>query len=207
MAGHLRVGGRDRRGDCRPRCSRALACPVRSAGKRLGRGTRSRQARCARNPSARARAEAGDAAGRLTREIPSKRSRPCHRPGRCLLPDVASADPHLGRHAGRRRVASAGDELLEGADDALRDKTCAEVAVEIADHLHGRGLGTLLIERLAAVAERRGLRASSPRCCPKAGRCSTYSRRIGCPRHLARRNRHGGLLDRVLASRARSLRI
>ncbi len=33
----------------------------------------------------------------------------------------------------------------------------AEVAVEVADHLHGRGLGTLLIARLAAVAERRGI--------------------------------------------------
>lgn len=38
----------------------------------------------------------------------------------------------------------------------LDDKR-AEVAVEIADHLHGRGLGTLLIERLAAVAEARGI--------------------------------------------------
>jgi GNAT superfamily N-acetyltransferase len=33
----------------------------------------------------------------------------------------------------------------------------AEVAVEVADHLHGRGLGTVLIERLAAVAESRGI--------------------------------------------------
>ena len=35
--------------------------------------------------------------------------------------------------------------------------TRAEVAVEVADHLHGRGLGTILIERLAAVAEQRGI--------------------------------------------------
>lgn len=33
------------------------------------------------------------------------------------------------------------------------DETRAEVAVEVADHLHGQGLGTILIERLAAVAE------------------------------------------------------
>jgi GNAT superfamily N-acetyltransferase len=33
----------------------------------------------------------------------------------------------------------------------------AEVAVEIADHLHGRGLGTILLERLGAVAERHGV--------------------------------------------------
>ncbi|MGA2455248.1 MAG: GNAT family N-acetyltransferase [Solirubrobacteraceae bacterium] len=37
------------------------------------------------------------------------------------------------------------------------DATRAEVAVEVADHLHGRGLGTLLIERLAVIAERRGI--------------------------------------------------
>lgn len=33
----------------------------------------------------------------------------------------------------------------------------AEVAVEVADHLHGRGLGTILIERLANLAEGRGI--------------------------------------------------
>lgn len=38
------------------------------------------------------------------------------------------------------------------------DATHAEVAVEVADHLHGRGLGTLLIERLAVIAEQRGIR-------------------------------------------------
>ncbi len=33
----------------------------------------------------------------------------------------------------------------------------AEVAVEVADHLHGKGLGTILIERLAELAEQRGI--------------------------------------------------
>ena len=33
----------------------------------------------------------------------------------------------------------------------------AEVAVEVADHLHGCGLGTILIERLAVIAEQRGI--------------------------------------------------
>lgn len=37
------------------------------------------------------------------------------------------------------------------------DETCAEVAVEVADRLHGDGLGTILIERLAAIAEARGI--------------------------------------------------
>jgi L-amino acid N-acyltransferase YncA len=33
----------------------------------------------------------------------------------------------------------------------------AEIAVEIADRLHGCGLGTILIERLAVIAEQRGI--------------------------------------------------
>jgi len=33
----------------------------------------------------------------------------------------------------------------------------AEVAVEVADHLHGQGLGTILVERLAEIAEHHGL--------------------------------------------------
>jgi GNAT superfamily N-acetyltransferase len=37
------------------------------------------------------------------------------------------------------------------------DEARAEVAVEIADHLHGRGLGTILIERLAIIAEQNGI--------------------------------------------------
>ena len=37
------------------------------------------------------------------------------------------------------------------------DETRAEVAVEVADQLHDRGLGTILIERLAVIAEQRGI--------------------------------------------------
>jgi GNAT superfamily N-acetyltransferase len=37
------------------------------------------------------------------------------------------------------------------------DAERAEVAVEVADRLHGDGLGTILIERLAAIAEARGI--------------------------------------------------
>jgi len=37
------------------------------------------------------------------------------------------------------------------------DATRAEVAVEVADRMHGLGLGTILIDRLALVAEERGI--------------------------------------------------
>jgi acetate---CoA ligase (ADP-forming) len=40
----------------------------------------------------------------------------------------------------------------------LEDPTRAEVAVEVADRLHGQGLGTILVESLAAVAELRGVK-------------------------------------------------
>lgn len=37
------------------------------------------------------------------------------------------------------------------------DDHSAEIAVEVADRLHGQGLGTILVEQLAAAAERRGI--------------------------------------------------
>jgi GNAT superfamily N-acetyltransferase len=37
------------------------------------------------------------------------------------------------------------------------DETRAEVAVEVADRLQDRGLGTMLLERLTAIAEERGI--------------------------------------------------
>jgi len=49
--------------------------------------------------------------------------------------------------------------LVAHAFYACLDDTRAEVAVEVADHLHGRGLGTLLIEMLARVAEEEGISA------------------------------------------------
>ena len=47
--------------------------------------------------------------------------------------------------------------LVAHATYVQLDPTRAEVAVEVADHLHGRGLGTILLERLASVAEGRGI--------------------------------------------------
>jgi len=47
--------------------------------------------------------------------------------------------------------------LVAHATCVRLDETRAEVAVEVADHLHGRGLGTILVARLAAIAERRGI--------------------------------------------------
>lgn len=74
--------------------------------------------------------------------------------------DVASAAHSTSATGGGRFGLVAHDEtgvLVAHALYVQLDAARAEVAVEVADHLHDRGLGTILIERLAAVAERRGI--------------------------------------------------
>lgn len=74
--------------------------------------------------------------------------------------DVASA-AHLAAATGPDRYGLlAHDEIGVLVGHALYiqlDGARAEVAVEVADHLHDRGLGTILIERLASVAEEHGI--------------------------------------------------
>lgn len=65
----------------------------------------------------------------------------------------ASAD---AQHCGLVALEDTG-ALLGHAVYVQLDRRRAEVAVEIADRLHGRGLGTILVERLAMLAERRGI--------------------------------------------------
>jgi GNAT superfamily N-acetyltransferase len=65
---------------------------------------------------------------------------------------VAADADHYGLIAHDEAGVLAGHVTYVKLDDAH-----AEVAVEVSDHLHGRGLGTLLIEMLAAVAEQRGI--------------------------------------------------
>ncbi len=59
-----------------------------------------------------------------------------------------------------RRGLLAHDEtgvLVAHAVYVQLDQTRAEVAVEVADRLHDRGLGTILLERLATIAEEHGI--------------------------------------------------
>ena len=74
--------------------------------------------------------------------------------------DIAQA-AHLGAEedaAHRGLVARDETGLIVGhATYALLDEQRAEVAVEVSDHLHSRGLGTVLLERLARLAEQRGV--------------------------------------------------
>jgi GNAT superfamily N-acetyltransferase len=74
--------------------------------------------------------------------------------------DIASAAHLMAATGSDRSGLVTHDEegvLVGHALYVQLDETGAEVAVEVADHLHGRGLGTILIARLAAVAERRGI--------------------------------------------------
>jgi L-amino acid N-acyltransferase YncA len=74
--------------------------------------------------------------------------------------DIAYA-AHMAAAADARRYGLiAHDEAgvtVGHATYAKLDDERAEVAVEVADHLHGRGLGTILIERLAQGAQARGI--------------------------------------------------
>ncbi len=83
--------------------------------------------------------------------------------------DVAQA-AHLSATTGIDRIGLlALDELGEPIGHAVCIETRpgrAEVAVEVADRLHGLGLGTILVERLAVVAERHGITTFSAQVLP-----------------------------------------
>lgn len=74
--------------------------------------------------------------------------------------DVAGAAHLAGATGAGRHGLVAHDDtgmLVAHAMYVKLDERRAEVAVEVSDHLHGRGLGTILIEHLAEEAERQGI--------------------------------------------------
>jgi GNAT superfamily N-acetyltransferase len=74
--------------------------------------------------------------------------------------DVGSAAHWAAGTAADRYGLLAHDEtgvLVAHAVYVQVGQTSAEVAVEVADHLHAQGLGTILLERLASVAEQHGI--------------------------------------------------
>jgi L-amino acid N-acyltransferase YncA len=74
--------------------------------------------------------------------------------------DVAYAARLASATGADRYGVIAHDELgatVGHATYAQLDGARAEVAVEVSDHLHDRGLATVLIERLAAAAQARGI--------------------------------------------------
>lgn len=83
--------------------------------------------------------------------------------------DVSQA-AHLSATTGIDRIGLlALNELSEPIGHAVCIETRpgrGEVAVEVADCLHGLGLGTILVERLAVVAERHGITTFSAQVLP-----------------------------------------
>jgi len=74
--------------------------------------------------------------------------------------DIAKAAQSAADTATGRCGLVARDEtgmIVGHAVYIVLEPTHAEVAVEVADHLHGHGLGTILIARLAVIAEQRGI--------------------------------------------------
>ncbi len=70
---------------------------------------------------------------------------------------VAAGPERYGLIAIDESGAIVGHATYVQLDVPRGEPTRAEVAIEVADSLHGCGLGTILIERLAQVAQRRGI--------------------------------------------------
>ena len=73
-----------------------------------------------------------------------------------------------------------GERVVAVANYArLRDPKLAEAAFAVADEHQGRGIGTRLLEQLAARAAEAGIAALRRRtCCRTTGPCSACSRRL-----------------------------
>jgi GNAT superfamily N-acetyltransferase len=74
--------------------------------------------------------------------------------------DLGSAAQWAAANAADRYGLLAHDEtgvLVAHAVYVKLEEARAEVAVEVADHLHDQGLGTILLERLASAAEQHGI--------------------------------------------------
>jgi acetate---CoA ligase (ADP-forming) len=56
------------------------------------------------------------------------------------------------------RLTEPTERIIAAGSYAARDQTTAEIALAVADEFQGKGIGTLLLERLAVVAARNGLR-------------------------------------------------
>lgn len=79
---------------------------------------------------------------------------------------TAAIDVHAAAHRAAEPAAdTCGLLALDGAGEIIGHAlyvgvgpSLAEVAIEVADRVHGEGLGTILVGRLAGIAERRGIR-------------------------------------------------
>jgi GNAT superfamily N-acetyltransferase len=68
------------------------------------------------------------------------------------------SDPRSGLTLVATRVQAGESRILATGSYLAKDKRTAEVALAVADGFQGKGLGTLLLERLALLAVRQGFR-------------------------------------------------
>ena len=154
-----------------------------------------------------------------------RRGRPTTRRAARVFPRSLRAEPvpalprpPVGRRAPRRAAARArlaGAGALVGSHRRtrssrvanyvrLRDPAAAEVAFAVADEYQRRGIGTRLLEQLAALAGGPGSSGFvAESCCPTTVRCSACSRRVGfaVTRELA-----GGEVEVSVPDRSRPTR-
>jgi acyl-CoA synthetase (NDP forming) len=89
----------------------------------------------------------------------------------------------------------AGELVGVASYEVVGDDELAEVGLVVADRMHGRGVGTLLLEHLASLARTRGSPPHHPRRERPASSCSpagSASRSFGNPRKFARTARRVG---------------
>ena len=101
----------------------------------------------------------------------------------------------VDRHLHMAFVAFVQGRLAAYASYAGDGGESAEVAFHVEDTQQGRGLGTLLLEQLAAYAHEQGLRCFTATVLPHNRRMIEVFRDAGFPREV---HRAGGVLDVVL---------
>jgi GNAT superfamily N-acetyltransferase len=95
-------------------------------------------------------------------------------------PDVDLDDRHFAV------LMESGNELLGVADFYRTHDDVAEVAFTVRDDQHGRGIGTLLLEHLAAVAAGRGVRCFSAEVLARNKEMRAVFRDAGYDMHASR---------------------
>jgi acetyl coenzyme A synthetase (ADP forming)-like protein len=68
-----------------------------------------------------------------------------------------SSDPRSRLTLIVTRLGEGGERVIAAGTYAARDRTTAEIAMAVADEFQGKGIGTILLERLAVLAARNGV--------------------------------------------------
>jgi acyl-CoA synthetase (NDP forming)/RimJ/RimL family protein N-acetyltransferase len=99
------------------------------------------------------------------------------------MPQLSASDAHHFTHVDHRRrvafVVTLGDDIVGIGRYEQLDDTTAEVAFNISDAHQGRGLGSVLLEHLAAAARENGVRRFHAEVLPQNRKMLTVFRQAG----------------------------